>query len=279
MARYAMIMDVSRCNGCYNCFLACRDEFAGNDYLPWSVAQPKSGQRWIRVREAERGTYPRVKVSYIPRPCMHCEEAGCMQSEAQGSVFRRPDGIVIIDPAKSAGLKPLVDSCPYGVIYWNEEKKLPQKCTFCAHLLDVGWKEPRCVEACPTGALIFGDLEDPESGISKMWTSSELEELHPEFGARPLVRYVGLPKRFIAGEVVLGDRMEECAQGIKVTLISGSQELSVETDNFGDFEFDGLERDKKYTIVIEREGYARRELEVSTRADLNLGEILLKPLG
>ncbi|MBW2030062.1 MAG: oxidoreductase [Deltaproteobacteria bacterium] len=279
MARYAMVIDVSRCNGCYNCFLACRDEFAGNDYLPWSVAQPESGHRWIDVREVERGIYPKVKVSYIPRPCMHCEEAGCIGPEAQGAVFRRPDGIVIIDPAKSKGLKTLSDSCPYGAIYWNEEKNLPQKCTFCAHLLDLGWKEPRCVEACPTGALIFGDLEDPESGISQRWPSGELEDLHPEFGARPLVRYVGLPKTFIAGEVVLGDRMEECAQGIKVTVISGSQELSIETDNFGDFEFEGLEGDKEYRLVIEQEGYARRELQVSTRADLNLGEIPLKPLG
>jgi len=279
MARYAMIIDVNKCNGCYNCFLACRDEFAGNDYLPWSVAQPESGHRWVEVMEVERGSYPKVKVSYIPRPCMHCEEAGCIRSAPENAVFRRPDGIVIIDPEKSKGLKILVDSCPYGVIFWDQEQGVPQKCTFCAHLLDRGWKEPRCVEACPTGALIFGDLEDSKSTISRLWSSRELEELHPEFGARPRVRYMGLPKRFIAGEVLLADQMDECAEGVKITLISGAQRWSRATDNFGDFEFDGLEKDKEYRIVIEHEGYGTRELRVNTKTDVNLGEILLEPIG
>ncbi|MBW1997314.1 MAG: oxidoreductase, partial [Deltaproteobacteria bacterium] len=232
MARYAMIIDVKRCNGCHNCFLACRDEFAGNDYLPWSVAQPESGHKWVEVREVERGAYPKVKVSHIPRPCMHCEDAPCIQAASGREVYSRPDGIVIIDPKESKGLKDLADSCPYGAIYWNEEKNLPQKCTFCAHLLDGGWKEPRCVEACPTGALVFGDPEDPACEVSRLWTSASLEELHPEFRTRPAVRYMGLPKRFIAGEVLLGDRMDECAKGVRVVLMSGAQRLSMETDSF-----------------------------------------------
>lgn len=279
MARYAMIIDVKKCNGCYNCFLACRDEFMGNDYNPLSAAQPKSGHKWIEIREVERGTYPKVKVSYIPRPCMHCEEAACIQSAPENAVFRRPDGILIIDPKESKGLKNLVDSCPYRAIFWNEEKEVPQKCTFCAHLLAKGWKEPRCVEACPTEAMIFGDLEDPKSTVSRLWSSGGVEELHPEFRTEPLVRYMGLPKMFIAGEVLLADRMDECAEGVKVTLISGSRRWTVATDKFGDFEFDGLEKDTEYSIVIEHEGYEGRKLEVSTGADLNLGEILLEPIG
>ena len=62
-------------------------------------------------------------------------------------------------------------SCPYRVIFWNEAANIPQKCTFCAHLLDDGWSEPRCVEACPTEALVFGDLDDPESAVSKAMKS------------------------------------------------------------------------------------------------------------
>lgn len=279
MARYSIVVDVNKCNGCYNCFLACRDEFSGNDHRPWSAAQPKSGPQWIWVRELERGSYPKVKVAHIPRLCMHCEDAGCIQAAPDNAVFRRPDGIVIIDPTKAEGLKALVHSCPYRVIYWNEERSLPQKCTLCAHLLDRGWKEPRCVEACPTGALIFGDLEDPGSMVSQMWRSRDLEELHPEFGTEPLVRYVGLPKRFIAGEILLGDRLDECAKGVKVTLIAGSQSVSGQTDSFGDFEFDGLEKDKEYSIIIEHDGYITRELQVYTKIDVNLGEILLEPAG
>ena len=74
---------------------------------------------------------------------------------APDAVYRRPDGLVVIDPEKAKGNKALLDSCPYGAIYWNEELSLPQKCTGCAHLLDRGWSEPRCVDACPTGALQF----------------------------------------------------------------------------------------------------------------------------
>ncbi len=96
-------------------------------------------------------------------PCMHCDDALCVKAAQDGAIYKRSDGVVIIDPKKSEGQKRLVSTCPYRVIYWNEEKQIPQKCTFCAHLLDKGWKEPRCVEVCPTGALTFGDLDRPNS--------------------------------------------------------------------------------------------------------------------
>jgi Fe-S-cluster-containing dehydrogenase component len=153
--KYGMIIDVSRCNGCYNCFLACRDEFCGNDYAGYSAAQPYSGQFWIRIIEKERGQYPKVKVAYTPIPCMQCENAPCIDAALNGAVYHRADGILIIDPEKAKGQKQMVDACPYRVIYWNEEKSIPQKCTFCAHLLDQGWREPRCVEVCPTKALFL----------------------------------------------------------------------------------------------------------------------------
>jgi Fe-S-cluster-containing dehydrogenase component len=72
---------------------------------------------------------------------------------------KRADGIVLIDPEKSVGQRSLVAACPYGAIWWNAEKNLPQKCTLCAHLLDTGWKAPRCVQACPTGALSIHHTE------------------------------------------------------------------------------------------------------------------------
>src|SRR5512136_2224779 len=194
MARYGMVIDINKCTGCYNCFLSCRDEFAGNEYRGYSAAQPMEGQNWIRVIEKERGKYPKVKVAYTPIPCMHCEDATCVAAAKDGAIYRRKDGIVLIDPEKSAGQKGLVSTCPYRVIYWNEEKQVPQKCTFCAHLLDKGWKEPRCVEVCPTGALIFGDLDDPNSEVAKLVASGKTEALHPEYGLKEKVRYIGLPK-------------------------------------------------------------------------------------
>ncbi|MCK5203838.1 MAG: hypothetical protein KAR15_08195, partial [Desulfobacterales bacterium] len=238
MPVYGMIIDVSKCTGCYNCFLACKDEYCGNDYPGYSASQPSTGHYWMRLVEKERGAYPKVKVDYVPIPCMQCGEASCINSAKNGSVYRRSDGIVIIDPEKAKGQKEIVSSCPYRVIYWNEEKGVPQKCTFCAHLLDKGWKEPRCVETCPTGALVFGDMDDPESDISKLRSSQDMEILHPEYELNPGVCYVGLPKKFIAGEVILGNQRDECAEGISITLVSETGTQNIKTDNFGDFEFE-----------------------------------------
>jgi len=171
VTRYGMVIDVDKCVGCYNCFLTCRDEYAGNDYPGYSAPQPMSGMNWMKVIEKERGQYPKVKVAYTPVMCMHCENAGCIKVAKDNAVYRRPDGIVIIDPVKAKGQKQIVNGCPYRVIEWNEEADLPQKCILCAHMLDKGEKVPRCVESCPTGALVFGDLDDPKSEISKLTAS------------------------------------------------------------------------------------------------------------
>lgn len=277
MPKYGMIIDITRCNGCYNCFLACRDEYCGNDYPPYSATQPYTGHFWMRLIEKERGKYPKVKVAYTAVPCMQCENATCVEASSDDEVYRRPDGIVIIDPEKAAGRKELVSACPYRVIYWNEEKGLPQKCTFCAHLLDNGWKLPRCVEACPTDALVFGDLEDPDSQISKIVASRDLEVLHPEYGLESRVHYIGLPKTFVAGSVIFGDQDDEWAENVAVSLKGKTSEKTVMTDNFGDFEFEALRPDTEYLIKIEYKGYAPREFHVRTRTDVYLGEIVLSP--
>jgi Fe-S-cluster-containing dehydrogenase component len=276
VVKYGMIIDINRCTGCYSCFLACRDEYCGNDYPPLSASQPKSGQFWMQVREVERGKYPKVKVSYIPMPCLQCKNATCIKAASNNAVFRRDDGIVIIDPEKAAGQKAIVSACPFGVIFWNHERNTPQKCTFCAHLLDRGEKNPRCVEACPTGALVFGDLSDPGGEISKIMASKVVEELHPEYGLEPVVHYTHLPKKFIAGEVVFGDRKDECAENVDVTLICGIARRSKKTDLYGDFEFEDLEAETEYSIRIECRGYAPKEITVKTLTDINLGEIILE---
>ena len=274
MSKYGLVIDVNKCSGCYNCYLACRDEYCGNDYPPYSLAQPCTGHFWMRQIERERGKYPKVKVAYTPLPCMHCDDALCIKTAQDGAVYRRPDGIVIIDPEKSKGQKNLLSACPYRVIYWNEEKNIPQKCTLCAHLLDAGWKEPRCVEACPTGALTFGDLDDPNSEVSKLAASGKAEILHPEYEMKEKVTYIGLPKRFVAGSVVLGDK-DECAENVSVTLTGEGEKKTVKTDNYGDFEFEGLPEDREYSVKIECPGYKPEEFSVKTKVDVYLGDIIL----
>ena len=231
MVRYGMVIDITKCSGCYDCLLACKDEHCGHDYPGYSAAQPMTGQFWMNLIEKERGQFPRVKHTYIPVPCMHCQEATCIRRTPDGAVYRRPDGIVIIDPEKAKGQKQIVSSCPYRVIYWNEEKELPQKCSLCAHLLDDGWKEPRCVEVCPTGALAFGDLDDPDSEVSRLIAAGSAVPMHPEYGLKESVTYIGLPKTFVAGTVVFGDT-DECAEDVNVMLTGQNSQKKTRTNNY-----------------------------------------------
>jgi Fe-S-cluster-containing dehydrogenase component len=274
MARYGLLIDMNRCNGCYACFLACRDEYCGNDYPPYSAAQPDLGSYWMRIVERERGSFPKIKVAYIRIPCMHCDSPACVEKSPSGAVYKRPDGIVIIDPVKAKGHKEIVDSCPYQVIYWNEKSQLPQKCTFCAHLLDKGWKEPRCVEVCPTNALIFGDLDDPKSEVAKRLTTEKAEVLHPEYGLKEKVMYLGLPKRFIAGSVVFGD-IDKCAENVTVTITGDGNTRTTKTNNYGDFEVEGLLANTEYIVRIVAKDYKAQELTAKTMKDIYLGDINL----
>lgn len=275
MVRYGMVIDINKCTGCYNCFLACRDEFAGNEYAGYSAAQPMEGQNWIKVIEKERGQYPRVKVAYTPITCMHCDDAPCISRAENSAVYRRKDGIVIIDPVKAKGQRQLITACPYRVIEWNEESQLPQKCTLCAHMLDRGEREPRCVESCPTGALAFGDMDNPQSEVFQLLASEEVESLHSEFGLKEQVKYLNLPGKFIAGAVIYGDR-DECARGVTVVLKGKGEKREAKTNAFGDFEFEGLADNADYVIELVAAGYKSKKLKVKTWKDLSLGEIILK---
>ena len=275
MARYGIAIDVEKCTGCHACFLACKDEFAGNDYLPYSAAQPDAGHNWLQINEVEYGTGTRVKVDYVPVACQHCEEAPCM--DPAGAVYRRKDGIVIIDPVKAKGRKEIVASCPYGVISWNEEASLPQKCTLCAHLLDAGENATRCVECCPTGSMVFGDLDDPGSDIAKLLAARGGESYRPELGTKPVTKYLRLPKPFVCGEVRLADRPNDCAKGVTLTLSAKASGVVVQTttDFMGEFQFRDLAKGEVYILTVEFPGYAARELAVRTSTSLDLGDILL----
>ncbi len=272
MAKYGMVIDVSRCTACYCCFAACKDEYWENDYPPYSAAQPRFGQFWINPIKKERGTYPCIKVAYVPALCVHCDDAPCMKVAKDGAITKRPDGIVIIDPKKASGQKQIVDACPYKVIFWNEEKKLPQKCTFCVHRLEEG-KIPRCVLSCPSEALKFGDLDDPKSEVSKLVASGKTEPLRPDLNTKPRVYYINVPKIFIAGSVVYGDK-NECAEGASVTLALNGKSTKTTANAFGDFMFDGLAVGK-YSVKIECKGYAGKTIDVDLKTDNYLGVINL----
>jgi Fe-S-cluster-containing dehydrogenase component len=273
--KYGMVVDVAKCTGCYACFLACKDENCGEEFPGYTAAQPMTGQFWINLVEVERGSYPKVKLSHIPRLCGHCDQPGCMQMAENGAVYKREDGIVIIDPVKAAGQKQIVNTCPHRVIFWNEEKQLPQKCDLCAHFLDQKFARPRCVEMCPTGALTFGDLNDPGSEVSRLVAEKAPCSSHPEFGLKENVLYLNLPRKFVTGTVVFKET-DRCAKDVKVALKGEGVERRVETDIFGDFWFDDLENRTEYTVDIEAAGYRKISITSKTLNDVDLGEIFLE---
>jgi Fe-S-cluster-containing dehydrogenase component len=275
MTRWGLVVDISKCNACYCCFTACKDEYWENDYPPYTAAQPRHGQLWMNLPKSERGKHPFIKVAYMPLPCMQCQDAPCVKASKNKAVYKRPDGIVVIDPQKAVGQSHVVKSCPYGVIYWNEEKKLPQKCTFCVHRLEEG-QIPRCVQACPNNCLVFGDLDDPKSEASKLLKSSKAEVFHPEWDTSPSVYYKDLYKvtrKFIAGTVVFGDT-DECAEGVTATLTADSKSMKITTNNYGDFEFDGLDTGK-YKVNLEYTGYTPKTLAIDLKTDKYLGNVFL----
>jgi Fe-S-cluster-containing dehydrogenase component len=280
MKKWYFIVDAEKCENCGNCLLACRDEHASNDWPGYAAPQPGHGGKWIDVRSRERGQYPFIDVAYLPVPCMHCDQAPCIQAGKPGSVIKRADGIIIIHPQKAKGQKNIVAACPYGVISWNEELEIPQKCTLCAHLLDNGWTETRCVQSCPTGALSLVHTE--EARMDERIKTEQLETYLPEGGTRPRVYYRNLKRFthcFIAGSVATRNgTTEDCVESAEVTLRNAKNEsiaVSI-TDNYGDFKFDGLpENSGAYSITIRRDGRDLKTIECDLKESLNVGVVFV----
>ncbi|WP_258360411.1 4Fe-4S dicluster domain-containing protein [Moorella sulfitireducens] len=276
--RYYLIYDLEKCIGCHNCMLACKDEFVDNEWPGYTLPQPRHGHKWINIQRIERGQYPHIDVKYLARLCLHCNNAPCVEA-AGGAIYKRQDGIVIIDPQKAKGREDLIKTCPYGMIWWNQEREIPQKCTFCAHLIDQGWGKTRCVQACPTGALRLEHASEAE--IERMKKDEKLEVLDPEHNTSPGVYYKNLylyNKCFISGSVAIEkEGKTECAGGARVLLLHNQARIDeVLTDCFGDFRFDGLPANSGlYIIEIYFDGLLKKSVEVDLKTSLNVGTIFL----
>jgi len=281
MSKWHLIVDVALCENCRNCFLAVKDEYCGNSFPGYSAEQPLHGHSWFDVRQVERGSGSLMDVGYLPVTCNQCADAPCVKAARDGAVTQRADGIVLIDPVKAHGQDQLVGACPYGHIWWNEEKQLPQKWSFDAHLLDSGWARPRPVQSCATGALTAVKATDAD--MAARAEREGLEVLHPEYGTRPRVWYRNLYRyrdAFIAGSVsVTREGRRECAAGAEVVLLHDRDlERSCQADAFGDFKFDRLPTESgDYVLKIKYGTRPSLARTVSLGKSVYLGEIHLDP--
>ncbi len=271
MSKKVFVIDIKKCNGCHACQIVCKDEHVGNDWSPIAKPQPDAGQFWMELTERVRGTVPKVKVAYRPHLCMHCDNAPCIEAcPVEGALYKREDGLVIIDSVKCSGCRNCLDVCPYDAIFYNDDLNLAQKCTGCAHLLDDGWVEPRCADACPTGALKFMDEDEAKKLISK----AEVWKPELKKQVKPRVYYLNLPGRFIAG-TVYDPKAKEIIEDADCVLTDAAtgKTYSVKTDNYGDFWFENLgEGEYSLQITKGKKKEVFKKLD-TTLEDINLGDI------
>ncbi len=177
--QYGFVIDHTSCIGCHACTVACKAE---ND-VP-------IGNFRTAVKYTEVGKFPEIKRNFLVQRCNHCSDAPCVTICPVNALEKRPDGIVDVDRDACIGCRACMQACPYDAIYLNEDLGAVEKCHFCAHRIDRGL-EPACVTVCPVGAIIPGDLHDPESKASLMILNNETAVRRPEQGTGPNVHYVG----------------------------------------------------------------------------------------
>ena len=279
MSKWNLIINVGRCENCYNCVIADRDEHVGNDFPGYAAPAAAVGDSPIRILRRAQGSAPMVETTYLPVMCNHCDDAPCIRY-AGDAIRKRDDGIVIIDPVKARGRKDIVGSCPYGAIVWNEEQQAPQTWIFDAHLLDQGWRQPRCQQACPTDVFEAVKLDD--AAMTQRAAKEGLRALKPDLATKPRVWYRGLEQWetcFVGGSVSAKVRgVVECIEGAKVTLSQGGKPVATTaTDGFGDFRFDNLPKDGGAYRVDASHAHGSAWGECVLGESVYLGELRLVP--
>lgn len=217
--RWAMVVDQAKCTGCGHCVLACK---ANNDINP--------DMAWSRIVEGPPvGDQP----TFLPVQCMHCKDAPCVNICPVKATYHRPDGIVMMNYERCIGCRYCEMACPYGARAFNWEafeernpavpewgqpdvarrpRGVVEKCSFCYQRIDLGLERgltpgvdpeatPACVGACAYGARVFGDLNDPESPVSKVLAGHHSFRLREELGTEPRIYYLPVRSALATEEV------------------------------------------------------------------------------
>ena len=221
--RWGMAIDLDRCTGCQACVAACHAE----NNLP--LSDPESAARgravhWIRVDRYYEGEFPNIRVKHMPVLCQHCDEAPCEPVCPVYATYKNPEGLNVQVYNRCVGTRYCANNCPYSVRFfnwfdpvWPEPLGLQhnpdvsirmagvmEKCTFCIQRIKRteaeakgenravadGEVQPACAQSCPAEAMVFGDLNDPESKVSRMAASGRSTRLLEELGTEPKVFYL-----------------------------------------------------------------------------------------
>lgn len=223
MARWGMVIDLDKCSACQGCVVACRAEnnvpFAGE-----ALAQQGRAILWMQMLPVIEGKYPDARARYIPVPCMHCDNPPCVKVCPVGATYKNPEGLIGQIYERCIGCRFCTVACPYTVRHFNwfepewpqemanylnpdvfvRPKGVVEKCSFCVQRirkarskakdegrpLEDGEVTPACVQTCPSKAMYFGDLDDPESTVSKLAHSPRAFRLLEELGTEPKVYYL-----------------------------------------------------------------------------------------
>lgn len=178
MTNYGFIIDNRKCIGCHACTVACKAEHE----VPIGV-----NRTWVKY--IEKGEFPDTQRAFHVMRCNHCADAPCVEACPVTALFIREDGIVDFNWDRCIGCKACIQACPYDALYIDPDSNTAAKCNYCAHRVDVGL-EPSCVQVCPEEAIISGDMDDPETPISKLLAREKVTVRRPEKGARPKLFYI-----------------------------------------------------------------------------------------
>lgn len=190
---YGFVIDNRRCIGCHACTIACKAEHN----TPLGV-----NRTWVKY--VEKGTYPETRRLFTVHRCNHCEEPPCVDICPVTSLHKRPDGIVDFDSERCIGCKACMQACPYDALHIDPETHTSSKCNYCAHRVSRG-VEPACVVVCPAEAIISGDLDDPQSRISRLVGRHQVSVRKPEKHTKPKLYYIAAEAAAIRPEMAPAD--------------------------------------------------------------------------
>jgi len=225
MAHWGMVIDQNRCIGCWTCAVACKvinNEAAG---VWWNRVLTTAPNEQTKLPppssdsvDVPHGTFPAVTLAYLPLTCQHCDNPPCVKVCPVAATYKRDDGSVVVDFERCIGCRYCMAACPYGVRVFNwragvhepdfavgygrdyrsdgrlvftpdRPVGVVEKCTLCVERIDAD-EQPFCVEECPTGARVFGDLSDPNSQVSALVNEQGAQQLLEDLGTDPSVFYV-----------------------------------------------------------------------------------------